>query len=64
MKNEVLAKELGTTHIYLYHKTNELYYYKNRPMDDKYTNFGEQDRRLPVRALIVQGQMNLTRLNR
>lgn len=42
--------------------TKELYCYKNRLIDNNYTNFGEQDRRLPIRALIVQGQMNLTRL--
>ncbi len=57
-----LIRKLGTKYIYQIEGKKGLYYYKRRTKGGEYAPFGEQDREVPIRALITQGQMNLTQI--
>lgn len=59
--NEELTKELETKYIFQVDGEDNYYYYKRRPQNDEYAPFGEQDRKTPIRSLIMQGQINLTK---
>ncbi len=55
-----LRQKLGTKYIFAKPEDSGIYYYKKRSKSDCYIPFGDQDRKYPLRALTVQGQMNLT----
>jgi hypothetical protein len=50
---------------FIFEKQNEegLFYYKRRTKDDDYVSFGEQNRKNPFYAIVVEGQLNLTWIN-
>lgn len=61
VKDENVIKEFGTKFIVESLTDNKIYYFKRRLRDGGYVEFAEQDRKNPYRALIVQGQLNLTK---
>ena len=61
--DDQLKKELGTSLIFRVIGENKLFYFKRRPINDEYVPFGEQDRKTPVKTLIMKGQLNLTAID-
>lgn len=61
ISDEETKKRLETRFIFEVPNEQNLFYYKNRDQDTlEYSNFDEQSRTDPFKALIVQGQINLT----
>jgi hypothetical protein len=60
--DENLKKELKTSSIFEVPSLGR-FYYKRRPINDEYVPFGEQDRKIPMKNLLVKGQLNLTLLD-
>lgn len=58
--DDELVKKLSTRFVFK-NRHNELFYFKRRTINEEYAPFGEQDRNDTYRALLVQGQLNLTR---
>ncbi len=58
--DDELVKKLSTRFVFK-NRHNEIFYYKRRTINEEYAPFGEQDRSDTFRALLVQGQLNLTR---
>ncbi len=58
--NEEMIQLLGSKFLIVCKDYEGVFSYIRRPTNDEYTNFGEQDRRNPILALLHQGQVNLT----
>ena len=58
--DDELVKKLSTRFVFK-NRHNELFYFKRRTINEECAPFGEQDRNDTYRALLVQGQLNLTR---
>jgi len=57
-----INKELKTSIVFESIENKESYYFKKREIDGSYVAFAEQDRKNPLRAILVQGQLNLTKI--
>jgi hypothetical protein len=62
VKEESMKKQLGTRFIFSVEENSEIFYYKRRVIDEFYTDYGELDRKNPLKALLNQCQLNLYRL--
>ncbi len=61
VKDEETINELATKFVLESSMENKLYYYKRRARNDNYVQFAEQDRKNPIKAILVQGQLNFTK---
>ncbi|MBK8483852.1 MAG: hypothetical protein IPL31_05780 [Saprospiraceae bacterium] len=60
LEDESLIKIFRTKFIFKIDDNESIYYYRRKPKDEKYESFGEQDRKSPITALLLLGQINLT----
>lgn len=61
IKDDDMIKSLGTRLIFKSLIEDKVYYFKRRLKDENYIEFAEQNRKKPFMALLVQGQLNLTK---
>lgn len=61
--SQVKNKELRSHLIFESIEKEETYYFKPREINDSYVSFAEQDRKNPLKAILLQGQLNLTKIS-
>jgi hypothetical protein len=59
-----LIKRFKTSYIFNRDFEDGYYYYKKRDFNSSYVEFGEQNRDHPLKALLIQGQMNLEHVSK